>query len=230
MANLHMPFLASDDLPGTARAIYDMDESRVVSVCRKMLDHGARNSNLRRTVEEEYAIVVAALRMSHRCRICRFSYTLWDTVGRMQCRSHPGSFDASARKWRCCNMQPADANQPNYEKPHAFGCTPCDHQSMVHDRPGGHISTELQYLPLPVAAILPNLHTRTITSYRVDFAANPHLSSDAGLDTVAANDVEIHAFEEMSYPDFLFGPYNMCNFVVGFQRVQSRHDTSTSTM
>jgi hypothetical protein len=80
------------------------------------------------------------------CRRCNTSFRWADSVGRWQCRRHPGvQLDATARHWSCCvNRNDMSLNE-RYR-----GCMPCDHYYLGE---GGGASMEPDVIRMPVVLL-----------------------------------------------------------------------------
>lgn len=63
------------------------------------------------------------------CKTCGDQYKTVETLGKLQCRYHPGWIEEDereVRRYHCCG-QPLDARDPSYNRLLQFGCTPADH-------------------------------------------------------------------------------------------------------
>lgn len=214
-ATAHTP---GHEAPGTT-------PNSTTSICWAMLEQVPDTEHFRQLVHIDYAAVVKELSLTHHCRLCNQDFTLWDTLGRHPCRTHPGYFDTSARVWSCCGRHRTDPRDEKHEFPDFIpGCTRADHEVTGYDPRCGLVPHQRQPIPLPVAAIMPHLTKRHIVAFRLNYRANPNLSPDMVRqleENTLSNEVvfEIKAQTSMQHPEFLFGAHDMCNYTVDFGRI-----------
>lgn len=83
----------------------------------------------RSALHKYFASTIQALQVSYTCPHCAQKFTLWESMGRGECRNHIGRFERDT--WTCCNrttlIAEASPSRP-FESPATItGCTRTDH-------------------------------------------------------------------------------------------------------